>query len=407
MQDLTPDMEDLLRTASDAYPLKQGEDKWDEIAARISTHPGSDIKKEKIGWHFIKHHLVLLFVLLFGFLYVNRDKNINRLSQDKGKSTAFTTIKNVKDPVHPKQIIPNKNLSINEAGIVNQIQAETKWTISEGYEIIPPNDHRKIVITGNLEFSDITYNNTQKLSVTRNDLMIPGFLNSVINEKSILTANNVNVNERLIPEFKSGEKNKYVIKGFYYGVVSGLHINAIKDQEFSKPGFDLGVLAGFHLGNRLSVESGLLLSKRSYWTTGKYFSKDGMVTMTSGMEIMELHGSNQTIEIPLHLRYDLFNRNRNRLFTSAGISSYIITNENNQYHTMYNGTEAMMYASYKKDRRYFAASVDVTVGYERAIGKKNPIRFEPYIQLPVRGVGVGLLPVKSYGVRLSLTRSLH
>ena len=34
-------------------------------------------------------------------------------------------------------------------------------------------------------------------------------------------------------------------KGFYYGLIGGLHMNAIKDEGFKKTGFDIGLLGGY------------------------------------------------------------------------------------------------------------------------------------------------------------------
>lgn len=61
MQDLGPDMEDLLRKASESYPLKQGEDKWDDIASKISGNPAS-ISKQKKGWQHKKYYTALLLL---------------------------------------------------------------------------------------------------------------------------------------------------------------------------------------------------------------------------------------------------------------------------------------------------------------------------------------------------------
>ena len=79
--------------------------------------------------------------------------------------------------------------------------------------------------------------------------------------------------------------------------------------------------------------------------------------------------------------------------------------ENNMYHVMMNGTEEKMFKSYKKDRNYFATTIDFTIGYEKKIGKKNQLRIQPYLQLPVKGIGVGKLPLKSAGIRIAFTHN--
>ena len=65
-----------------------------------------------------------------------------------------------------------------------------------------------------------------------------------------------------------------------------------------------------------------------------------------------------------------------------------------------------MHSTYKKDGRYFAAAADIGFGYEKDLGK-NHLRFEPYLQLPVKGIGVGDLRVKTAGIRIALTRFIR
>ena len=71
---------------------------------------------------------------------------------------------------------------------------------------------------------------------------------------------------------------------------------------------------------------------------------------------------------------------------------------------MMNGTENKMFGSYSENKKYFAATVDVSFGYERKLGGSH-IKLQPYLQLPVRGIGVGDLPIKSAGMRVGLTRN--
>ena len=127
--------------------------------------------------------------------------------------------------------------------------------------------------------------------------------------------------------------------------------------------------------------------------------------MPAAMKLMDVKGTSKVVEIPVHLRYDFSNKKDHCYFSSAGFSSYILTKESNQYHTFLNGAEYMLYGTYKNNRGYFAASFDLAIGYEKNFGKKSNIRFQPYVQLPIKGIGVGNLHVMSAGVHIAITRS--
>jgi hypothetical protein len=192
-------------------------------------------------------------------------------------------------------------------------------------------------------------------------------------------------------------------KGLYYGILAGLDANAVKDQPFGNIKFEIGAIFGYRFSRFLSVESGISMVKKYYSTRGEYFSMDEMGGMP-GAEMMEVKGSSKVIRIPLHIRTDIIFQPTYRLFSSFGVSSYILTEENNQYEIMMNGSEEKMFGSYSRNKNYFAATADVSFGYERQLGN-NQIKFQPYLQIPVKGIGVGKLPIKSAGIRVGLTRS--
>ena len=72
-----------------------------------------------------------------------------------------------------------------------------------------------------------------------------------------------------------------------------------------------------------------------------------------------------------------------------------------------NGAEQMMYGHYDNNRHYFAAAADIGIGYEQALGTKNNIRLQPYIQLPLKGIGVGQLQLMGAGVRVAIIHQAH
>ena len=94
------------------------------------------------------------------------------------------------------------------------------------------------------------------------------------------------------------------------------------------------------------------------------------------------------------------------MIIAIGISSYVITRESNWYLTIMNGTHEMLYGEYDHKRLYVAAAITISAAYEKTIGRKI-LRFQPYIQLPTKGVGVGNIRLVNTGLHIGLTRSVH
>ena len=70
MQDINHDMEELLRRAAIDYPLVDGDDRWDEIAQRLSQT--NDVSKTNTRNFQPAYKALLLFLFLHAFLFLNR-----------------------------------------------------------------------------------------------------------------------------------------------------------------------------------------------------------------------------------------------------------------------------------------------------------------------------------------------
>jgi hypothetical protein len=183
-------------------------------------------------------------------------------------------------------------------------------------------------------------------------------------------------------------------QGIYFGLSFGPSLSRIKSGGLGRIGYDIGILAGYRL--------------KYYFSDGKYFSMDKVrSSMPSGMEVLDLHGSTTIFEIPLRIKYDVIPVGRARLFLMAGISSGIMTNEKNNYRTSMNGSEQNLAGAYNHVSGYFANSLDLSFGYENKIGKIGNFRIEPYMKIPLKGTGVGALPVVSTGLHIAFTRFSH
>lgn len=424
MQDIGPDMEELFRRASEDYPLKQGEDRWSEIASKINDKPiPQPANKQQTRYR--KYYAVLLFLLMFlsfDFFFSrpvpNQNADLQKLPKNEinqvnthtktNKAIAYkisektnsvnisTVSKNNFNGVQPNLINRNieQHLIITKAGIQDE---KIKNLQSVNQPINFTNDFEIKV----LDRSTSSVMNIKDL----NPIKANNFSLSNINSSDTGSR----VEQFISSPSNAAEKkvtNKTSMRRFYYGLLLGTELNTVKNQDMKKVGLDIGLIGGYRFGTHLSAETGVVFSRKYYTTAGEYFSlKEIGSTMPAAMKVMEVKGASKVVEIPVHLRYDVFNKKDHRFFSSAGFSSYILTKESNQYHTSLNGTEGIMYGTYKTNRSYFAASFDLAIGYEKNFGKKSNIRFQPYVQLPVKGIGVGNLKVMSTGVHIAITRS--
>jgi hypothetical protein len=202
---------------------------------------------------------------------------------------------------------------------------------------------------------------------------------------------------------KVANQDKKILKpkGLIIGLAGGPEWNQVRGQKLTRAGFDFGVVTGYRFNSKLSIETGIGIAKKYYYSSGKYFNLN-----MPGKEIVSLEGSSRIIEIPLKLKYNFYNKKRSSFFSSAGFMSYLLTNEKNDYILLVNGAQMNMTNEYSERSRYFASALDLSIGYEFFIDPVTSFRIEPYVQIPLKGIGVGSMQVMSSGLHAAFTRVL-
>ena len=126
--------------------------------------------------------------------------------------------------------------------------------------------------------------------------------------------------------------------------------------------------------------------------------------MPDGMIVNNLESRSRILEIPLKIGYLLYRKRNTNIFVAAGIAAYIMTKEKNNYNITENGNPGKMVGLYEKSNFKMPAAFSVSAGWEHHLSGLLKIRIEPYLKLPMQGIGVGKLPVTSAGIQIGITR---
>lgn len=109
-------------------------------------------------------------------------------------------------------------------------------------------------------------------------------------------------------------------------------------------------------------------------------------------------------EIPFALSYHFGARGKRPFFVSAGLSSLIMKEETYTYYYKYNAagpTVSRTHSTYNANRHFLSVAT-LSAGYQQRIGKRLMLIAEPYIKLPVSGVGNGKVMLNSTGIQFSV-----
>ena len=194
---------------------------------------------------------------------------------------------------------------------------------------------------------------------------------------------------------------------FYAGLLAAPDISTVKMQSVRGVGTTFSLLLGYNINSKWAIETGVSLDRKKYYTDGEYFSTK-KITVPPNVDIANVDGVCNMWEIPLNLRYNFGQGGKMRWFATAGLSTYLMTKEHYSYQFEYStgGTSWPYQKTYPTNSNYLFSVFNLSIGYEQKIGKIGNLRLEPYLRVPLAGLGTGSLPIMSAGLNIGITRRI-
>ena len=188
---------------------------------------------------------------------------------------------------------------------------------------------------------------------------------------------------------------------FYAGILVAPDFSTVKFQSIKGTGYTAGILLGYNFSKKLAIETGAYYDYKKYYTEGEYFHS----TFASYVDLINVNGGCKMIEVPVNLRLNFVNNDRIKWFATAGLSSYFMFKEGYHFNYIYNGMTEQKYYTYKNGSQNWLSVINISAGYEHTLGNVGNLRLEPYLRIPLAGMGTGSLPITSVGLNVGITHS--
>jgi len=386
MQHSEDDIIFLLRKAADEYSPRESDSQWEKILSKIVVRN----KKNRPGaawfnWKSLRYPGSILFIsgLLLGWLFFRGNNELlnNQIPENK----------------KPEKIYGR---SIPTTATPQKIKVQTaKGSISAGERRL--SRPHSIAVQPFAIYADEKSQQIHKHSQLKSRIDSSVF---AIDNLFETIAKITNRKANTLP----GRKAEQYEKALYLGVTSAIDYSRVKSSAKTQNGYAVGVIAGYSLSKRFAVETGLIINKRNYYSEGRYFDMEKVRdAMPSDMKIISLYTTSTVMEIPFKLKYNFARLRNSAFFVTSGMSSYLITSQKNDYNTMTNGVGERFTSMYHKNEFLLPAVVNMSVGYSHSLTSKLDIRAEPFLKIPLKGMGIGNLPVTSAGIQLGITRNFY
>ena len=186
----------------------------------------------------------------------------------------------------------------------------------------------------------------------------------------------------------------------YVGLVAAPEATTVKFAGGESPGLNLGLTLDYRLSSRLRLSTGLLRSTKQYVARREDYDWGAYQARVFSHDFTSVDGSCTVLDVPLNLRYDLLVRPAYRLVGSVGLSSFFMQRER-YFYDWTDGTGAHTWTGTAENQsRHLLSILNLAAGAEYGLGTAGrwSLVAEPYVKVPLAGVGLGKVKLLSAGV---------
>jgi hypothetical protein len=205
------------------------------------------------------------------------------------------------------------------------------------------------------------------------------------------------------PSLKKVKNKEKKTNSFFFALSAGPDFSAAGGDKIGKTRILTGAGLGYIIKDRLTIRTGFYTGRKIYTASpDSYHAPAGFYIYYPNLE--KVDANCKVYEIPLSLSYNFGHSAKQHWFVSTGLSSYLMKKETYNYFYKYNAagpTLSKQWTIQDQNKHYFSV-LTLSGGYQKNIGKNISLIVEPYIKLPLSGVGYGKVKLNSGGLLFSV-----
>ncbi len=187
--------------------------------------------------------------------------------------------------------------------------------------------------------------------------------------------------------------------------VYGLFIRLLASPDLSSVKFgpaewgsNFGVLGEYAFGQRLSVSTGIIRSRKNY---------ESYQEQAYGGDARHLEGSCNILDVPLNITYYFPSKRRFSAYTTVGASSYLMLREDYIYTIKSStGDRVYPYQAIRKNNEWFKI-LNLSMGLQYNLAPRWQVQVEPFIKIPLADLGDRNVRLSSLGAFVALRYQIN
>lgn len=157
----------------------------------------------------------------------------------------------------------------------------------------------------------------------------------------------------------------------------------------------------YQIGQRFAVRSGFYVADKIYSAGAyQYHPRENPQYYTN---LVKVDANCRVYEIPLSVTYRFAEAKNHGFYTAAGLSSVIMKKE--KYNFLYKNAQGVYYTyprTVSNQYKHLFSNLSLSLGYQYKLSNQVSFSAEPYLSLPLSGIGLGRVKLNSIGVIMSV-----
>lgn len=197
------------------------------------------------------------------------------------------------------------------------------------------------------------------------------------------------------------KKSKKTIAGNFGITFSvGPDMSFVSLNKLGKVTMMYGAGLSYDFGKRVTVRAGFYASKKIYDANPDQYHTPG----GNYPYLYNVAAACKVFEIPLSVSYNFAQRKNHSWFGNVGLSSFLMKTEDYEYEYKTPSGQYYKYNLAVKDQnKHYFSVLTLSAGYKYKLSRRVSLQAEPYVKLPLGGVGVGKVKLNSSGILFTAT----
>ena len=429
-----------IKDAADHYHPEYDDIAWQKMEQLLDEHLPVEKERKRI---FFLIPLVLFIgciLLLIGLYNWKNNPSQNGLSKNKREKatvtnppddskkvtgqTSLESKKNVTTIAKEKKGIEKNNInsvrpnSVNTQPVSSSVNDQNGTTVAASDHSLSKKQNHEMKHQTNGKTNNTNEINHEENSISKNN--IQENKSNVLNpdekenkseveksasQKELIAQDHITKTEKVASKEiskKTKETSRGFANNFGVSISAGPDISGVRKNKAGKLTLAYGAGLSYAISKKLNLRTGFYVSKKIYSVNPEdYKMPPGSVVNYEHLENVDANC--KVYEIPLKLDFNFGKTKNHSWFVSGGVSSYLMKKENYEYYfkTPTGQTYDKDWSISNKNKHFFSV-LAISGGYQYSLNKQFSIIAEPYVNMPLTGIGAGKVKLNSGGILFTI-----